>query len=58
MGRLIVERQDALCLFFREEDEGNWFAVCCAGGFMRMLGRKVEKGERITVEIELKEVRE
>jgi hypothetical protein len=58
MAKLTVKRQDALCVFFRTEDTGEFFAVCCASGFMKELGRKVEKGEVVKVEMTLREIKE
>jgi len=56
MPRVTVKRQDALCMFYRSEDSGQFFAVCCAGGFMKILGRKVRKGEAVEIELKLKEI--
>jgi hypothetical protein len=55
--KIKVTRQDAIALFHLGEDDGQWFATCCASGLMKLLGRKVEKGEKIIVEISAKEIK-
>jgi hypothetical protein len=54
--RLIVKRQDAICVFHRTIDSGEFVAVCCARGFMEALGRKVEKGEIVEIQVRLREI--
>ena len=50
--KLIINRQDALALFHMTEDSGKWFAVACAGGVMRAVGRKIEKDEEIAIKFD------
>lgn len=54
--RLHLHRQDALVHFHLSTDTGEWFAVACARGVMRALGRKLEKDEKTAVDVEIKEV--
>jgi len=51
--KLHLHRQDALVHFHVSTDDGTWFAVACARGVMRALGRKMEKDEKTTVDIDI-----
>lgn len=55
--KLNLQRQDALVHFHISTDTGEWFAVACAKGVMQALGRKIEKGEKATVEITVSEIK-
>jgi len=54
--RFVVKREDALAPFWREDETGALFAMVCAKGFMRALGRPVKKGETVCVEVTVTEV--
>ena len=54
--RLHLHRQDALVHFFMTADTGEWFAVACARGVMRALGRKMEKDEKTAIDLEVVEI--
>jgi hypothetical protein len=54
--KLILHRHDALCHFYRVEDNGEWFAVCCAKDAMKLIGRTIDNGERVSIEIEVREI--
>jgi hypothetical protein len=54
--KLKIKRNDALAHFYLADEDGQWFAVCCAKGAMKILGRTLEKNEEVEVEITAREV--
>jgi hypothetical protein len=54
--KLKVKRNDALAHFYLADDSGAWFAVCCAKGAMKLLGRTLEKNEEVIVDLEVKPI--
>lgn len=53
--QLVVTRQDALAVFHEADYTGPFFAVCCARGLMKALGRKVKRGETIKITLSVSE---
>lgn len=47
--QLVVTRQDALAVFHEAGYTGPFFAVCCARGLIKALGRKVKRGESLKI---------
>ena len=56
--KLHLHRQDALVHFHMSTDDGQWFAVACARGVMRALGRKLQKDEKTIVTADIQEIKD
>ena len=56
--KLNLHRQDALVHFHLTTDDGEWFAVACARGVMKALGRHLVKDEKTVVEALITEIKE
>ena len=54
--RIVFRIQRDLALWHREQDSGEWVAVCCRRGLEQLIGRRLRTGQTITADLSLKEI--